>query len=112
MSTENNSPAALFGGTWEQLKDRFLLGAGDNYVAGATGGEAQHALAISELPPHNHYINGNAPGTAVSGTDYLNIGGVLGNNTNWGANTSFVGGGQPMSIMPPYLTVYMWRRVS
>ena len=40
MSVNATSPASLFGGTWEQLKDRFLLAAGDTYAAGSTGGEA------------------------------------------------------------------------
>ena len=52
ISTISTSPASLFGGTWEQLKDRFLLGAGDTYAAGATGGEAAHALTVNEMPPH------------------------------------------------------------
>lgn len=38
MSVNATNPASLFGGTWEQIKDRFLLAAGDNYSAGATGG--------------------------------------------------------------------------
>ena len=57
MSTNSTSPASLFGvGTWEQLKDRFLVGVGDNYANGATGGMASVTLtaAQSGLPAHNH----------------------------------------------------------
>ena len=43
MSVNNTSPATLFGGTWVQLKDKFLLGAGDTYTAGSTGGSATMA---------------------------------------------------------------------
>ena len=50
MSVNSTNPSALFGGTWVQLKDKFLLGAGDSYAAGATGGEAAHLLTNDELP--------------------------------------------------------------
>ena len=35
----NANPKDLFGiGEWEQIKDRFILAAGDSYTAGNTGG--------------------------------------------------------------------------
>ena len=49
MSIEDKNPAELFGGEWEQLKDRFLLGAGDSYVAGEADGEATHMLTTAEI---------------------------------------------------------------
>jgi len=65
-STEH--PAITFGGgNWVQIKDRFVLAAGDTYTtvnqgnnttgAGA-GGEATHVLTEPELPSHKHSING------------------------------------------------------
>ena len=54
MSVNDTSPASLFGGTWEELKDKFLLGAGDIYLSGATGGEASHTLTSNEIPKHKH----------------------------------------------------------
>ena len=54
MSVNNTSPATLFGGTWEQLKDKFLLSAGDTYTNGNTGGEATHTLTTNEMPSHTH----------------------------------------------------------
>ena len=54
LSVGSTSPATLFGGTWVQLKDRFLIGAGNNYSNGATGGETSHTLTASELPSHSH----------------------------------------------------------
>ena len=56
ISTVSTSPASLFGGTWEQLNDRFLLGAGDTYSAGSTGGEAEHTLTKAEMPNHSHTV--------------------------------------------------------
>lgn len=61
MSVNNTSPATLFGGTWTQLKDRFLLGAGSSYTNGNTGGAATHThptgdftLTTSHIPAHTH----------------------------------------------------------
>lgn len=36
------------------LRDRFLVGAGNAYKLGNIGGENRHALTIDELPAHNH----------------------------------------------------------
>lgn len=54
LSENATSPASLFGGTWEMIKDRFLVGAGNSYNAGATGGEATHSLSVAEMPSHTH----------------------------------------------------------
>lgn len=54
MSANNVSPATFLGGTWEQIKDRFLLSAGDSYSAGSTGGASTVTLSTANLPSHNH----------------------------------------------------------
>ena len=55
LSINGVNPANLFGfGTWEQIKDRFLLAAGDTYQAGSIGGEAEHTLTELEMPAHDH----------------------------------------------------------
>lgn len=109
QSTVETSPASLFGGTWEQLKNRFLLGAGNSYSAGATGGEATHALSIDEMPTHNHTL-ANPVGSGT-GT----VSGYLWSTTNqdWGTmETESSGGSEAHNNMPPYLVVYMWKRVA
>ena len=58
-SSESTDPSTLFGGTWERVKDRFVLAAGDSYAVGATGGEATHTLAEAEMPSHKHYAYGD-----------------------------------------------------
>ena len=58
-STQSTDPASLFGGTWERVKDRFVLAAGDSYAGGATGGEATHTLTEAEMPAHKHYADDN-----------------------------------------------------
>ena len=115
ISTVSTSPASLFGGTWEQLQDRFLMAAGSTYSAGSTGGEATHTLTVDEMPSHNHHVptggtSGSYTTTAytVKGNGYYDPGtGSLST-----ASTSDKGRGQPHNNMPPYLAVYMWKRVS
>lgn len=52
-STEN--PAVTFGGgTWVEIKDRFILACGDTYANGATGGEVTVTLTADQMPSHNH----------------------------------------------------------
>lgn len=61
----------MFGGTWEQIKDTFILAAGDTYKAGTTGGEATHILTTDEMPAHNHEspILGVVGGSNLKGDD-------------------------------------------
>lgn len=54
MSVNNVNPSTIFGGTWEQIKDKFLLACGDTYNNGASGGSATHTLAVNQLPSHTH----------------------------------------------------------
>ncbi len=53
-SSKPTNPSTLFGGTWEQIKDVFVLASGDTYTAGATGGNANTTLAVENLPSHSH----------------------------------------------------------
>ena len=108
MSVNNTSPSVLFGGTWQQLKDRFLLGAGDTYTAGDTGGEATHTLTTSEMPAHSHDMK-LISAAVSSGTSFSRI--ASNGTPNSGLNTD-TGGGDPHNNMPPYLVVYMWQRTA
>lgn len=108
MSMQATSPATLFGGTWVQMENRFLLGAGSGYVAGATGGEAEHTLTGNEMPSHYHLLAMNQAGeseywgpmcSAMQDGDMVNM-------------TKPAGGDQPHNNMPPYIAVYMWRRTA
>ena len=122
MSVNATNPAELFGGTWERIKDRFLLAAGNTYAAGSTGGEAQHTLTVDEMPSHFHeHIYG------VSGSQEIyfennsgdSSGAHVGNNTSNQssdyrsiASTGNAGGSTAHNNMPPYLAVYMWKRTA
>lgn len=119
MSVNSTSPASLFGGAWERLVDRFLLGAGSAYAGGATGGSATHTLTVAEMPSHSHQIP-----TAFQ-TEYAiewpewtfypkeNILAQQADPVMYnGQTTTYVGENHPHNNMPPYLAVYMWKRVS
>lgn len=113
MSVNSTSPATLFGGTWSQLKDRFLLGCGDAYSNGATGGDATHTLSIDEIPSHNHgYGVYNASAYTPLEINHMAAYCGVQNGTGWGSNTLFTGGGKAHNNMPPYLAVYMWKRTA
>ena len=113
MSVNSTSPAALFGGTWAQLKDRFLIGAGDTYSNGATGGEATHTLSVDEIPSHNHsYGVYDASSTASLAINHMAAYCGVQNGTGWGSHTLYTGGGEAHNNMPPYLAVYMWKRTA
>ena len=54
-SSKSTNPASLFGGTWVQIKDKFVLACGDTYkTVGATGGASSVTLSISNMPSHTH----------------------------------------------------------
>lgn len=57
MSVNNTSPSILFGGTWVQIQDRFLLASGSTYTGGSTGGAATVALTSKQMPRHTHTQN-------------------------------------------------------
>ena len=124
MSVNGTNPGTLFGGTWERLEDRFLLGAGSDYVAGDTGGEAEHTLVKAELPAEQYRVEMNMSGLGVQETWYLtyangpapaqNAGAKIHNSSidgTW-AKTEPLGSGQAHNNMPPYLAVYMWKRTA
>ena len=110
MSTVNTSPSTFITGTtWTQLENRFLLGAGSSYTAGATGGEATHTLTVDEIPSHSHttpiYYNSNSGTVTANRASYAN-------QSSSKIPTESTGGGQAHNNMPPYLVVYMWERTT
>ena len=116
ISAVSVSPASLFGGTWEQLQDRFLLGAGAAYALGSTGGEDAVTLTTSQIPSHDHKLQMVSPHTSSGdrSTSYVQYG-YNGDGNTFYTNANPVentGGGGAHNNMPPYLAVYMWKRVS
>lgn len=103
--------AAYYGfGTWEAYgAGQFLLGVGGSYQAGNTGGEAEHTLTIDEIPSHVHNLNGGWGEGGTSSSQWRTNQNRP--KTNWG-DTGTAGGGQAHNNMPPYITVYRWRRIA
>ena len=56
LTLSPTSPASTFGGSWTQIKDRFIIASGSSYANGATGGAATHTLTVQEMGAHNHSI--------------------------------------------------------
>ena len=141
MSTNSASPTNLFGGTWVQIKDSFLLACGDTYSAGASGGSASnahthtvtpsgtvdgHTLTLNEIPSHTHdYLGWDGHWT----TAQTGGAGVISSDNPANHGCTYAGGGQAHSHgftgtqsttsqssdtnnMPPYLAVYAWRRTA
>ena len=107
ISVNSTSPAILFGGTWEILNDVFLLAAGSYANAGTFGGEAAHTLTVDEMPAHSHSVP-YMPGYDT-GTEWVGQSGTAASKTR---DTAINGGGAAHNNMPPYLAVYMWKRVA
>lgn len=137
-SSNATNPSSIFGGTWEQIKDRFVLAAGNSYKVGATGGEATHKLTVNEMPSHNHSASTNSTG---SHSHYVNAKGTDDEAGNYGlqyeggfSGRCLVGGGNYWSSsngahshsvtvnntggsgahnnMPPYIVAYCWHRTA
>ena len=163
MSVVETNPAELFGGTWEAMPGRVLIGAGVsdfdiNYVAGTRGGSRSRTLTSSNIPKHTHTVeiqntaathkhrNGvydeAAPGNGPLSSNYGAIkmyptasqkvmsadGETFSKNTQlymgYTSETSaihthdvtvgYYGAKDPteISVMQPYLVVYMWKRTA
>ena len=128
LSAADTDPGVLFGGTWERIRDRFLLAAGTAYGAGTTGGEAVHTLTENELPAHAHdpaneagyygFITNSQKAFTVgdmgvqsgSGRYYPYAPAAFDISRN--TKTGSVGGGKAHNNMPPYLAVYVWQRTA
>lgn len=115
------------GGEWEQIKDTFLLACGNKHFNGETGGSEQVTLTNSQLPNVNgtivmHHaaigtninsVDGCFTGSSIVQGSYRQGGTLLNADTVSIGNIHFSNGGNNESHenMPPYMTVYMWKRI-
>lgn len=111
LSASEISPETLFGGTWQRVKDRFLLAAGDVYEPGETGGEAQHTLTKAEMPAHTHGYDFTGQ-SDVTGVTAIRLYDADGRRNEYQGASASAGGGAAHNNMPPYLAVYVWRRTA
>ena len=129
MSANDTSPSILFGGEWERIKDRFLLATGDTYSAGSIGGEAEHKLTVDEMPSHEGHLYRNVTASVPNGPDSYfmeSSHGIASGLIEKYEDRPYIivagneliikgfsrGGNQPHNNMPPYLAVYMWKRIA
>lgn len=123
MSVNDTEPSVLFGGTWEKIKDRFLLASGDTYTTGNTGGEATHTHDIGKMIaavyPVGTYFEYDYVGGVPLGQYTSKYKNIIPNGATENSSTN-IGGGipikgtptQPSNNMPPYLVVNIWQRIS
>lgn len=132
MSVSSTDPATLFGGTWERIKDAFLLSAGDTYAAGATGGSASHyhnyrvgwrawfRNIITEDTRLIQLYNYQTNSWTTGGID-SSLPNSTARNSGLSAGTTSVTNADKISAtaatssgsnMPPYLAVYVWKRTA
>lgn len=131
MSMNDTSPETLFGGVWEQIQDTFLLASGLSYSAGSTGGSAD-SVVVSHThaqTAHSHGFAGGdkvwttasgstEPGNQISGNAKY-YAATAKNDYTWrtrttGETANIVSAGESGTgkNMPPYLAVYVWKRIA
>ena len=131
LSLNSTNPSTYFGGTWELIKDRFLIGAGGTYNVNSTGGDIKHNHGY-RVGYHPYYgvLIGN-DNNAISLYDYesgewknatqdsgLPDSGVSNTCTNSASKSqssakySVYAKTTDVNSLPPYLAVYMWRRTA
>ena len=129
ITYDKKNPGTFLGGTWEQFgQGRTLVGEGTgndgstsmSFTALNTGGTYQHKLSVNEMPSHKHFLLDRITDSSsgISGQ-------VEGENSYlsrvteradpklryWWSTTCSTGGGNPYSIMQPWISVYFWKRV-
>ena len=118
MSVNNTNPQILFGGTWEQIQDKFLLASGSTYLAGSTGGNATHkhdlTNAYAKVDFRSNRLNLYRKTTASWTGNVKTSSDILTDGDGYGGNQSVELGGKTDSgdNMPPYLAVYIWKRTA
>ena len=128
MNVNSTNPRTLFGGTWEQIQGKFLLGMSSSYPAGSQGGEASHTLTTEEMPSHGHnpanqsgyygFITNSSKAFEVgdmgvqSGTGRYYPYAPVAFDISRNSLTGTTGGGSSHNNMPPYLSIYIWKRTA
>lgn len=113
------SPAARYGGSWENITDRFLIGAGGSYALDSTGGANYHSHE------QNLYalIDGTSAGGLVMNTFQVpsyditfqvstNGSGSYVDKQQNGFATRIYGEINMAQNIPPYIACNIWRKVA
>ena len=131
ISPEN--PAVTFGGgTWERIENRFIMGASDTYPAGSTGGSTAHEHEYKLAFMWRLGALVGYPTSAITTYNYktqswndnnkkVNDGQYTLSNDGFSSTYGEKPGGETYSVtgntassssIPPYYSVYIWRRVA
>lgn len=121
-SDDTTSPASFIGGTWEQIKDCFIMAAGDTYPAGSTRGSANHNHSIGDMFAAMYfmgsYMDYHYSGNVAWSPNYKNtFPGGISNTENSGVSygsgiTVYGSPTKEAGNMPPYITMYVWKRIA
>lgn len=132
LSLANTNPSVLFGGVWESIaKGRTLVGVDESQsefnIVKKEGGEKTHKLSIAEMPNHTHDIyqdNGSGRKDIPVYGQYSDLNNVGFMNFRYTCNYEYTqggqgkfyntdnGGNQSHNNLQPYLTCYIWTRIS
>lgn len=121
ITKNDENPSKIYGGTWELLKDKFLVGAGGEFAVGDEGGEKEHTLTTNEMPTHSHVaqvrlqhsINGGGKNNGIMTSD-VRGGEFKATNEDGIPWVKFddAGGSKAHNNMPPYYAVNIWIKTS
>ena len=104
QSTDPTSPAALFGGSWEEIaSERVLMGASSTHAAGTT--------VRAGLPNIKFSFTAATIGLGKAGTDYLTTG-YKSSDFNLDASKSNAIYGRSSTVQPAAYYVHIWHRVA
>lgn len=114
ISVSSTNPGTIFGGTWEAFATgKTLVGVDaddtDFNASGKDGGSKTVTLTTDQIPAHTHSVDRQGAGEQKTTNDVFDrtVGTAYGN-----VSTTSTGGNQPHNNMPPYITVYMWKRTA
>lgn len=121
IHTSDTNPADLLGiGTWARFATgRTLIGVDEGQTEFdsplETGGEKTVKLTEAQLPAHDHPVSlsFNYGANTTRGGDAARVSGIAFGTTEDNdrhGNTANAGSGAAHNNLPPYITVYMWRR--
>ena len=111
-------PATLLGyGTWSQIaQGKFLVGQDptdtDFDVGEEIGGAKTHTLTIAEIPSHNHILGELRSATTGSQASYIARNADTSSTRGTDKTTELSGGGLAHNNLPPYFTIFIWKRTA
>lgn len=116
QSTSYTSPAALFGGTWQEIaQNRVLMGAGTGYTAGSTVEAGLPNITgsfVADVKKGEHKVSGAfTAGNVIASTgEYNSFSDVY--KFSLDASKSNAIYGRSATVQPAAYYVHIWRRVA